>query len=176
MNRSSIGTGASAGVPDGQGDSFGRLNAAILAQFGVEPGWRFGGRRQASWSEMDPFGHVNNIAYLVYFEDARNAYLEHCGLPRLSAQTPGPVLVESRQEYVRPLAHGDRILVTARTVGLGRTSLRMEYAVWRDGLIARGAITAVLMISATDRKVAIPPDLRASVERLEGRTLRARPR
>lgn len=161
-------------MPAPRSDPAGRLNAATLAEFHVEPGWRFGVRRRVAWSEMDPFGHVSNIAYLVYFEDARNAYLEHCGLPRLSTRTPGPVLVRSHQEYVRPLAYGDRILVTARTVGLGTTSLRMEYAVWRDGLIAKGAVTAVLMISATVQKVAIPPDVRAACEKLEGRALDAR--
>jgi acyl-CoA thioester hydrolase len=103
----------------------------------------------------------------VYFEYARNAYLEGCGLPALSATTPGPVLVESRQEYIKPLAYGDAILVTARTVSLGNSSLRQEYAVWRDGLVARGSVTAVLMINATGEKVAVPRELRAAIAALE---------
>jgi acyl-CoA thioester hydrolase len=145
----------------------GRLDSSTRARYGVGEDWAFGIERRVAWSELDPFGHANNISYLVYFEDARNAYLELCGLAPLSASTPGPVLVESRQEYLRPLAYGDEVLVTARTTALGHSSLRQEYAVWRDGLVARGSIAAVLMINATGEKVAIPDGLRVAIAALE---------
>jgi acyl-CoA thioester hydrolase len=144
------------------------MDSPLRARFGVSAEWVFGQERRVAWSELDPFGHANNISYLVYFEDARNAYLELCGLPPLSANTPGPVLVESRQEYLRPLAYGDEIFVTARTTALGHSSLRQEYAVWRDGMVARGSIAAVLMINATGEKVAIPDALRDAIAALEG--------
>ena len=87
---------------------------------------------------MDAFGHANHTAYLEWFEEARNHYLEAAGLPPLSATTPGPVLIRLEAQYRKPLAYPDEVLVTARTTALRRTSVTMEYAVWRDGLVARG--------------------------------------
>ena len=89
------------------------------------------------WSECDPLGHANHRAYFEWFEEARNRYLEAAGLPALSASTPGPVMAETGIRYLQPLAYGDEVLVTARTVRLGRTSFEMEYAVWREGLRAQ---------------------------------------
>ena len=102
---------------------------AEFGRFGVEPGWAFAIRHRVRWSECDPFGHANHRAYFEWFEEARNRYLEAVGLPALSPATPGPVMAETGIRYLRPLVYGDEILVTARTVRLGRTSFEMEYAV-----------------------------------------------
>src|SRR5947199_124291 len=84
------------------------------------------------------------------------------GLP-LSPDTPGPVIAETSIRYHRPLVYADEILVTARTVRLGRTSFEMEYAVWRDGLCALGRAVLILVINATGEKAPLPPDLRERI-------------
>jgi YbgC/YbaW family acyl-CoA thioester hydrolase len=135
-------------------------SAAELARFGVEPGWPFAIRHRVRWSECDPFGHANHRAYFEWFEEARNRYLEAVGLASLSPTTPGPVIAETNIRYHRALAYADEILVTARTVRLGRTSFEMEYAVWRDGLCALGRAVLILVINATGEKTELPPQLR----------------
>jgi|SRR5271166_4936966 len=134
-----------------------------FARFGVEPGWRFGIAHRVRWSECDPFGHANHRAYFEWFEEARNRYLETAGLEALSATTPGPVMAETGIRYARPLAYGDNILVTARTVRLGHTSFEMEYAVWRQGLCAEGRAVLILMINATGQKTPLPQPLRRTM-------------
>ena len=131
-----------------------------FARFAVVPGWHFAIRHRVRWSECDPFGHANHRAYFEWFEEARNRYLETAGLPALAADTPGPVMAETAIRYHRPLAYGDEILVTARTVRVGRTSFEMEYAVWRDGLCALGRAVLILVINATGEKTPLPPELR----------------
>ena len=32
------------------------------------------------WGELDSFGHVNNVVFLRWFESARIAYFERCGV------------------------------------------------------------------------------------------------
>lgn len=136
---------------------------AEFQRFGVERGWEFATRHRVRWSECDPFGHANHRAYFEWFEEARNRYLETAGLPALSAATPGPVMAETGIRYRRPLAYGDDILVTARTVRLGRTSFEMEYAVWHDGLCAEGRAVLILMVNATGEKTPLPEALRRAI-------------
>jgi acyl-CoA thioester hydrolase len=138
-------------------------DAAELTRFGVEPAWRFAIRHRVRWSECDPFGHANHRAYFEWFEEARNRYLETAGLRALSAVTPGPVMAETGIRYFRPLAYGDEILVTARTVRLGRTSFEMEYAVWRHGLCAQGRAVLILVVNATGEKTPLSEALRRAI-------------
>jgi acyl-CoA thioester hydrolase len=138
-------------------------SAAELARFGVEPGWSFGIRHRVRWSECDPFGHANHRAYFEWFEEARNRYLEAVGLGTLSAASPGPVIAETGIRYHRPLAYADEILVTARTVRLGRTSFEMEYAAWREGLCALGRAALILVVNATGLKTPLPDALRERI-------------
>jgi acyl-CoA thioester hydrolase len=138
-------------------------NAAEFERFGVDRGWSFAIRHRVRWSECDPFRHANHRAYFEWFEEARNRYLEAAGLPALSAATPGPVMAETGIRYFRPLAYGDEVLVSARTVRLGHTSFEMEYAVWRQGLCAQGRAVLILVVNATGQKTPLPPDLRRAM-------------
>jgi YbgC/YbaW family acyl-CoA thioester hydrolase len=137
--------------------------AAESGRFGIEPGWSFAVRHRVRWSECDPFGHANHRAYFEWFEEARNRYLEQVGLAPLSPSTPGPVIAETAIRYHRPLAYADEIMVSARTLRLGRTSFEMEYAVWRNGLCALGRAVLILVVNATGEKSPLPLDLRENI-------------
>jgi acyl-CoA thioester hydrolase len=139
------------------------VGADEFARFGVAPGWSFAIRHRVRWSECDPFRHANHRAYFEWIEEARNRYLETVGLPALAAATPGPVMAETSLRYLKPLAYGDRVLVSARTVRLGHTSFEMEYAVWHDGLCAEGRAVLILVVNATGEKVPLPADLRHAI-------------
>jgi acyl-CoA thioester hydrolase len=138
------------------------------AEFGVEGGWTFGIRHRVRWSEVDPFAHANHAAYLEWFEAVRNRYLEAVGLPPLSATAPGPVMVRLEVDYRRPLGYGDLVLVTARTRAMRRTSLTMEYGVWRDGLVAACTARLILMVNATGERVPIPAAVREAILARDG--------
>jgi acyl-CoA thioester hydrolase len=140
-----------------------KLDAAEFARFGVPNGWSFAIRHRVRWSECDPFRHANHRAYFEWFEEARNRYLESVGLPALAATSPGPVMAETKIRYRRPLGYGDEVLVTARTLRLGRTSFEMEYAVWCDGLCAEGRAVLILVVNATGEKTPLPSGLRQAI-------------
>lgn len=60
------------------------------------------------WGDMDAFGHVNNVAYLTYLEEARIAFLFASSEARTAAPAEGPLsegMVVARQEidYLAPL-------------------------------------------------------------------------
>jgi acyl-CoA thioester hydrolase len=150
------------------------VSDAARARFGVEGAWFHAHPHRVRWSEADMFGHANHAAYLSWFEDARNAYLEALGLT-ISATTPGPVLAHVEVTYLKPLRHNADILVTARTVSLRTTSFTMAYAAWDGGCAARGSARCVLMINATGARVALPAALRATMVARDGATVETGP-
>lgn len=60
---------------------------------------------QIRWADVDPLGHVNNVAYAAYFEDAHRRFLD-AGQPT-TAGRESPLVVR-RQEitYLSPLTFG----------------------------------------------------------------------
>lgn len=145
-----------------------RIAAADRERFGIAAGWAFGFERLVEWRDVDAFRHANHTAFLLWFEAARNRYLESVGLPRHSVDSPGPVMMSLEARYLRPLAYHDPVFVTARVRSMRRTSLVMEYAAWGEGgCNATCTAVLVLMINATGEKVAIPNPVRAAIQALD---------
>ena len=144
------------------------ISAAERDRFRVAPGWNFGFERLVEWRDVDAFRHANHTAFLLWFESARNRYLQAAGLPRLSADTPGPVMMTLEARYLQPLAYYDTVFVTARVKSMRRTSFVMDYAAWSEaGCHATCTSVLVLMINATAEKVAIPDGVRAAIRALD---------
>lgn len=144
------------------------LNTESIARFGVDPGWGFGKRFETRWSDIDPFGHVSNRAYLIWCEEARNAYIAALGVPPLSLDTPGPVLKDIGFTFDRALKHGTEVIVTARVSWVRTTSFRMEYAVWDGAVAGSGHAICVWLLNATGEKIAVSEQMRERVIELDG--------
>jgi len=137
-----------------------RLAPQVLTAFGVEEGWAFGLFVRVRWSEVDPFGHANHRSHLLWFEEARNRYLEVAGYPLRDAQHAGPVLRTVTCHYEQSVEFGQELLVTAKTDWIGKTSFGMSYAIWREGLVARGSAVCVWHVNAAGRSEVVPDALR----------------
>lgn len=138
------------------------------AGFGIDPGWAFGESRLVEWRDVDAFRHANHTSFLLWFETARNLYLEAAGLPRHSVDAPGPVMMSLETRYLLPLAYHDPVFVTARVKSMRRTSFVMEYATWGpSGCACTCTAVLVLMINATGEKVAIPAPVRNAIRALD---------
>ncbi|MCA1971341.1 MAG: acyl-CoA thioesterase [Caenispirillum sp.] len=146
---------------------------ATADQCKLDPGWRFGHLARVRWSDCDPFGHCNHLAFLEHFQDCRNRYLPSLGLSALHASQPGPVIVDMAVRYTRPVLYDQVILVTARTARIGRTSFDQEYAAWLpdQGLAAWCRTTCVLMVNDTGEKVPFPDSARAMIRAYEPQPL-----
>ena len=98
-------------------------------------------RIQTRFADLDPLGHVNNVAYVVYMETARVRFMhEHGGTLR------GSVLVARVEcDYRHEVPSSTlEIDVTVQVASVGRTSLVVEHEL-RDGetLVARGRVVLV---------------------------------
>ena len=124
---------------------------------------------QTRWRDNDVYGHVNNVVYYEYFDTVINRWLiDEGGLDVARGPAIG-LCVESRCQYLRPVAFPDSLAAGLRVVHLGRTSVRYEIAIFADGAdeaAAQGEFVHVFVDRATARPVEIPPPLRAALMKL----------
>jgi acyl-CoA thioester hydrolase len=141
---------------------------------------------QLRFSDVDSYGHVNNVTYLGYLETARVLlYLLRPELPATAGGEPGATLRElagtenqtlvGRQEieYRAPLEfRTEPVNVGVWVTRIGNTSFDLGYAVVDEdqtGTVhALGASTMVLTAVATGRPVPLPDGYRAALQQWAG--------
>ncbi|MFH8485643.1 acyl-CoA thioesterase [Streptomyces longisporoflavus] len=83
------------------------------------------------WSDMDAFGHVNNVVFLRYLEEARIDFMFRLapgdGSPSFSG---GSVVARHEIDYVRPLVHRHSpVTIESWVTKIGAASLSISYEV-----------------------------------------------
>jgi len=121
------------------------------------------------WADNDVYGHVNNVEYYAFFDTIINAWLiAEGGLDIHEGDVIG-VCAESRCSYHASLAFPETVDGGLRVAHLGRSSVRYEIGLFKDGAeeaAATGEFVHVFVDRAERRPTAIPPPLRAALERL----------
>jgi acyl-CoA thioester hydrolase len=125
------------------------------------------------WGEMDAYGHVNNTVFFRYFETARIAFLDRCGmLASYDRHGIGAILHSTDCRFRLPLFYPDDVLVGARTVEVADDRFTMGYRIVsraQNGVAADGSGVIVAFDYRAGRKVALPAEVRAGVLALQGR-------
>ncbi|MDD3763399.1 MAG: thioesterase family protein [Nevskiales bacterium] len=113
------------------------------------------------FADLDMQGHVNNVAFAVYAESGRAAFLREIGLwvpqaPRYS------VIVKLEVNYRRELLYPCAIRVGVRVLQIGRSSFTIGVGLF-DGEHCAATIDTVhvRMDAATRRAVPLADDERA---------------
>jgi acyl-CoA thioester hydrolase len=131
------------------------------------------------WSDMDAYGHVNNVQYLRFFEDARiEAFGAHRAYEDGGSLLDTGILVASHQiEYLKPLKwRPEPIHIDLWITKLAGAQIDVGYEVYDqpvDGPRIRYAVaesTLVIYDLVAERPKRLPPK---AVERLE--SLRGEP-
>ncbi|MER5767094.1 acyl-CoA thioesterase [Streptomyces sp. NPDC001985] len=109
------------------------------------------------WSDMDAFGHVNNVVFLRYLEEARIDFMFRLqpgdGSPSFSG---GSVVARHEIDYVRPLVHRhEPVIIESWVTRIGAASLTIAYEV-KD---AEGDTAQIYVRAST---VVVPYDLEAA--------------
>ncbi len=142
------------------------------------------------WGDQDAYGHVNNVVYARYLEEARVHALwlgtarEATGLEaHFRGDIPGgpKMLVASQQiDFVRVLEYSEHPITVELWVGkLGGSSLEIHYEVL-DGaaderrVVARAITDAVIVDGETLRPIRIPQEARVAIEPWRDEPLRLR--
>jgi acyl-CoA thioester hydrolase len=83
------------------------------------------------WSDMDAFGHVNNVVFLRYLEEARIDFMFRLAPGEGSASfTGGSVVARHEIDYVRPLVHRhEPVRIESWVTKIGAASLTIAYEI-----------------------------------------------
>ena len=129
-------------------------------------------RTMVHWGEMDAYGHLNNTVFFRYFETARIAFLDRCGLlASYDRDRVGAILHSTDCRFRRPLFYPDDLLVGARTLAVGEDRFTMGYRVVslsQDAVAADGTGVVVAYDYAAGRKIPLPEAVRTGVLALTG--------
>jgi len=125
------------------------------------------------WSEMDMFGHINNVSYFKYIQASRVNYWELCGFQQsYTATQVGPMLLSTGCRFIQPLFYPGNIVVQASVSFMKNTSFGIRHQVLNDKgeLCAEAEDVIVVFDFRNNTKVPISAELRKSIETLEGTT------
>lgn len=124
------------------------------------------------FAEADPQGIVFNAHYLTYFDTAITEYLRW--LPYYPYIGPGKTMsfhtVRAEVNFHGPCFADDEIEVFVRVAKLGRSSIRYELVIYREGedqLLTSGEIIWVNTNLDTHKSAPVPAELRTLIESRE---------
>ena len=83
-------------------------------------------RMSMRWGEMDSLAHMNNVAYLRYFEECRVAWFEELGID-YNSKSEGPILGTITCRYVKSAVYPATFSVTSYVGRLSRSSFGMYH-------------------------------------------------
>ena len=125
---------------------------------------------QTRWSDNDVYGHVNNVVYYSWFDTVVNEYLIASGALDIAASKVVGLVVATHCNYFSELSFPQRVEAGLRAAHIGTSSVRYEVALFAEGhslASAQGHFIHVYVDRASRRPVALPPLLRAAVERIK---------
>lgn len=111
--------------------------------------------------ECDPLGHVNNVSYLRYMQEAAFDASAAAGydMARYRAMGCHWLVRETEVEYLRPLSYGDTVEVKTWVVDFRHVRSRRAYELRNAStgeLVARAMTDWVYLETATGRPTPIP--------------------
>lgn len=119
------------------------------------------------FSDVDVYGHVNNVTYLEYFQEARIAFMSRVTKGVESARDVNVVVARSQVEYVRPVTHrSEPYRIDTWISRLGGRSMVVESAlVDGEDVLSRSRVVMVFFDRRTQRSAEPSAELYAAVQR-----------
>lgn len=125
------------------------------------------------WSEMDLFGHINNVSYFKFIQASRVNYWETIGLTNLHSHMQiGPMLAATSCQFRKPLFYPGKITIEAGIHEIRNTSFTLRHRILNEqGEIAAEAEDVIVIYNfEANEKVSFPEELLQKVEALEKRS------
>lgn len=119
------------------------------------------------WSEMDLFGHINNVAYFKYAQSARVNYLEEVGINTADPENKHSFAVaNSSCQFKAPLFFPGTIRVITTTDWIKNTSLQLSHKLYDQKNELAAEITDVLVLFdyATQKKLLISDEIKSKIQ------------
>ena len=86
-------------------------------------------RMTMRWGEMDALGHMNNVAYLRYFEEVRIMWIDSLGIEYRTGNE-GPILGTLTCRYLKPAVYPVEFEITTYIGRAGKSSFFMWHELY----------------------------------------------
>ena len=119
---------------------------------------------EVGWRDVDPNGHVANMAYLGYAVDTRVAFFDSCGFPPqdFHAQGFGPAIKTDFAEYFREVMMLEKLTVTMENGGFAEDGSRFRVInnIYKaDRILACRVVSIGGWLSLKERKLIESPEI-----------------
>lgn len=122
------------------------------------------------WSELDYFGHVNNVSFFKYIQAARVNYWDTIGLTKSHKKTNiGPILASSKCDFIKPLFFPGQITILSRVDFVKNTSFCICHRLINDKVETVGEAQDIIVLFDFNKneKVSISKELKTKIENIE---------
>lgn len=119
------------------------------------------------WSELDLYGHVNNVSFFKYIQSARVNYWEKTGIYRLyELENKGPLLVSCKCDFIKPLHYPGIVTIYSKMNFIKNTSFSISHQILDSSqqIVAEAADVMVLFDYTKNEKITFPADLKLKFE------------
>lgn len=118
------------------------------------------------WSEMDLFGHVNNVMYIKYMQAARVNLWELIGMNGIDEQGLGPMLASTECQFIQPMFYPGSVRMRSRVTFMKNSSFGIEHIMVndQDEITAVGNDVIVYYNFKQNEKVVMDEDFRSKLE------------
>lgn len=126
-------------------------------------------RLRIDWSELDLFGHVNNVMYFKYLQAARVNFWDLTGLSSSYEKDKlGAMLLSAQCQFKQPLFYPGNIVIKTNVHFIKNTSFGLNHSILNDKneLVASGEDIIVFYNYIQNIKSAIPDWLRRNMENI----------
>ena len=117
------------------------------------------------FSDLDPLGHVNNVAFHDYLQEARMGLIGQ--VSDVVNDDYAQVVVSQEVRHRKPLLHShEPVLIETRISKMARSSYTIEYRLLDEigDVVAEGTTKLAVTDPSTGRPIRIPESLRAQLE------------
>lgn len=117
---------------------------------------------RVDWSDLDLFGHVNNVAIFRFIQSSRIGFWEKCSFNKLYDQAKiGPILASCKCDFLKELNYPNTLYIQTKLGRVGKTSFNLNHELRVENkLIARGEDVIVCFDFIRKEKVPIPDSLK----------------
>ena len=115
------------------------------------------------WSELDLFGHVNNVMFFKYMQASRLHFCEKIGLTSLNEENKLSFMVASSHcDFKKPLYYPGTVTIVTTSVEFGNTSFVLQHTIVAQNgeTVAEGIDTLVLYDYGSGKKVTLCEELK----------------
>jgi acyl-CoA thioester hydrolase len=116
------------------------------------------------FSDVDRYGHVNNVSFAVFCESGRVAFLEKVWPGACSGEGEGWVIVTLNIHFRAQAHYPGEVRTGTRVLKVGRTSCTLGHGLFKDGTCFATAEAVVVWVSLADgRPLPLPEALKAAL-------------